>query len=428
MALLLGLYRAATVLFGPASGPYLRRRAARGKEDAARLGERRGLTRQPRPAGPLVWLHGASVGESLALLPLVDALIARGFAVLVTTGTVSSARILATRLPPGALHQFVPLDMPGAVRRFLDHWRPQLAALAESELWPNLMIETTQRAIPLVLVNARLSRRSFARWRRLPRFIGPLLARVDLCLAQSAGDAERLAALGMPRVSVTGNLKFDAAPPPAALEAFEPLLEAVDGRPLWLAASTHEDEEDLVLATHRHLAERWPDLLTIVAPRQSQRGPALAIAGAAAGLSVSLRSRGESISARTGLYIADTMGELGLFYRLAPLVFVGKSLGGGGGQNPIEPAKLGCAILHGPAVANFVDIYRVLDGAGGAIEVTDGPALATALSRLLADERGVADMAEAAASVIEAQAGGTQAVMAALEPLLRRADRRPGET
>lgn len=419
MTLLLSLYRAATTLFGPAAVPYLRRRTARGKEDAVRLPERRGLSRHPRPAGRIVWLHGASVGEGLALLPLVERLVGCGLGVLVTTGTVSSARILGERLPPGALHQFVPLDVPSMVRRFLDHWRPELAILAESELWPNLMIETTRRSIPLVLVNARLSRRSYDRWRRLPRFIGPLLGLVDLCLAQSALDAERFLALGMPRVTVAGNLKFDAAPPPADVAPFEQLSEAVGARPLWLAASTHPDEEALLLEVHASIAESRPDLLTAIVPRHAERGAAIAAAAAARGLLTSRRSLGEAITDETALYIADTMGELGLLYRLAPIVFMGKSLGGAaGGQNPLEPAKLGCCILHGPAVASFTDIYALLDGRGGAMTVADPPGLAEAVTRLLDDPDTLDAMAAAAAGAIEAGAGATDRVMAALEPLL----------
>lgn len=419
MTLLLSLYRAATTLFGPAATPYLRRRTARGKEDPSRLPERRGLARHPRPAGRLVWLHGASVGEGLALLPLVERLVGRDLGVLVTTGTVSSARILGERLPPGALHQFVPLDVPSMVRRFLDHWRPELAILAESELWPNLMIETTRRSIPLVLVNARLSRRSFERWRRLPRFIGPLLGLVDLCLAQSAADAERFLALGMPRVAVAGNLKFDAAPPPADVAPFERLSEAVGTRPLWLAASTHPDEERLLLDVHFGIAESRPDILTAIVPRHAERGAAIAAAAAARGLVASRRSLGETITDATGLYVADTMGELGLLYRIAPIVFMGKSLGGAaGGQNPLEPAKLGCCILHGPAIASFTDIYALLDARGGSMAVDDHVALTSAVIRLLDDPDAMDTMAAAAAGAIEAGAGATDRIMAALDPLL----------
>lgn len=419
MTLLLSLYRVATTLFGPAATPYLRRRTARGKEDAARLPERRGVSQRRRPAGRLVWLHGASVGEGLALLPLVERLASRGFEVLVTTGTVSSARILGERLPAGALHQFVPLDVPAMVRRFLDHWRPELAILAESELWPNLMIETTRRAIPLVLVNARLSRRSFERWRRLPRFIGPLLGLVDLCLAQTTADAERFLALGMPRVSVAGNLKFDAAPPPADLGPFERLGEAIGPRPFWLAASTHPEEDSLLLDTHRRLTASRPDLLTIIAPRHAERGAAIAAAAAAHGLVASRRARGDAVTAETGLYVADTMGELGLLYRLAAVVFMGKSLGGaGGGQNPLEPAKLGCCILHGPAVANFADIYAMLGARGGALEVADAAALAEAVTRLLDDPDALDAVAGAAAATIEAGTGATDIIMTALDRFL----------
>lgn len=425
MTALLQLYRAGTRLLGPAVAPYLRRRLRQGKEDGARLDERRGVTLLPRPAGALIWLHGASVGESLALLPLIETLRRRGAAVLVTTGTVSSARILAERLPAGAIHQFVPLDLPAGMRRFLRHWRPDLAILAESELWPNLMIETRRQGVPLVLVNARMSQRSFERWRRLPSAIAPLLRLLDLCLAQSAEDAVRLLALGVPHVDVAGNLKFDADAPPAPDAALGRLAAALGDRPLWLAASTHADEEAAVLDAHGRVAAGRPELLTIVVPRRDDRGSAIVAAAAARGLRAQQRSQDERLRPDTAIYVADTMGELGLFYRLCRIVFVGKSLGGGGGQNPIEPAKLGCAILHGPAVANFAEVYDRLAHGGGAALVADSTALASELERLLADRPARDAMAGAAAAVVRAGQGATQRIMTAVEPLLRSAGLAP---
>lgn len=411
-------YRAATVLFRPAARLYLRRRLRRGKEDAARLGERIGEATLPRPPGRLVWLHGASIGEALALLPLIERLVGRGLGVLATTGTVSSARILADRLPAGAVHQFVPLDVPVFVERFLAHWRPDLVLLAESELWPNLVVEVGRRNVPLAMVNARMSRRSFARWRRMPGLIALLLGQVTLCLAQTRLDATRLARLGAPLVEDLGNLKFDGPPPPVDDAAAAGLRDRTRGRPVWLAASIHADEEAAVLATHRRVAPGFPGLLTLVVPRQVERGSALSEQATSAGMTARLRSRGEALAADTDIYIADTMGELGLFYRLAPIAFVGKSLGGSGGQNPIEPAKLGCAILHGPAVANFSEVYRLLGEAGGAVEVADASGLADAVAGLLGDADACAALAEAARDAVAREDGATDRILHALGPLL----------
>ncbi|MCB1542043.1 MAG: 3-deoxy-D-manno-octulosonic acid transferase, partial [Rhodoblastus sp.] len=349
------LYRAASGLFAPLAPHFLQMRAARDKEDAARLGERMGRAKIPRSAGPLVWLHGASIGEGLALLPLISALTRGGAHALVTTGTRSSARVVGDRLPSGAIHQYVPLDCPSFARRFLDHWRPDVAIFAESELWPNLVLETRRRGAPLFLVNARVSETSVARWRRAPGMAAALLGSFDNIFAQSAEDAARFASLGATRVTLAGNLKYDVAPPPADPDALAQLASQIGARPVWVAASTHEGEEEICLAAHRILHARYPDLLTIIAPRDARRGPDIAALARKAGAEPALRSAGEKIGAGAQVFIADTFGEMGLWYRLASVVFVGKSLTAGGGQNPIEPAKLGAAILHGPSVENFAD-------------------------------------------------------------------------
>ena len=390
-----------------------------GKEDAGRLGERLGYPGRPRPAGPLVWVHGASVGESLAVLLFVERLTARGLHVLVTTGTVASSKVLAPLLPAGAFHQFVPLDLPKAATRFFDHWRPDLVAFAESDLWPNLLDEASRRAVPAVLVNARMSRTSFARWRRLPVAIHPLLQGFALIMAQTEDDAARFEALGAMRVIRTGNVKFDGPALPADPPALAALRAAVGDRPVWVAASIHAGEDGLGPRVHLGLAARFPGLLTIVVPRHVTRGDAIAAAARQQGLTTRQRSRGELPDASTAVFIGDTMGEMGLFYRLAPVVFVGKSLlGEGGGQNPIEAIKLGATVLHGPAVANFAEIYGLLDAAGGSTLVGDAEALEHAIGDLLADPGQVRDRIAKAAAVVAAQAGATDRTLAALEPLL----------
>ena len=416
---LLPLYRAAAAVADPLAGLFLRWRLARGKEDAARLREKTGLPGRARPEGPVAWLHGASVGEGLALLPLVERLAGRGFAVLVTTGTLSSARVLAQRLGPGAIHQFAPLDVPRFVRRFLDHWRPDLVLFAESEIWPNMLDQAARRRLPLMLVNARLSQRSFARWQILPATIGGLLGGIDLCLAQTAPDAERLRQLGAPRVEVAGNLKYDVAAPPVDNARLALLQAQIGARPVWLAASTHPGEEAIAGAVHRRLAARFPDLLTIIAPRHPERGAAILAALPEA----RLRSRSGGIDASTGIYIADTMGEMGLLFRLAPVVFVGKSMASAarqsmGGQNPIEPAKLGSAILHGPHVGNFQEVYAALGQAEGALGVGDADALARVLELLLGDAALLRKMARNALDSVGAFGGAADRIMQALDPYI----------
>jgi 3-deoxy-D-manno-octulosonic-acid transferase len=418
LPLSLRVYAAGTSLFGPFARLLLEQRARRGKEERTRIGERRGEPSAARPPGRLAWLHGASVGETLSLVPLVERLTQRGLNVLVTSGTVTSARLLERRLPPGACYQFVPLDVPAYVRRFLDHWRPDLVLIAESEIWPNMLVEADRRAIPLVLVNARMSERSFRRWQRMHGMIEAVLSRFDLCLAQTTADADRLARLGAPRVGVAGNLKFDVPPPPADPLRVSALNGVIAGRPVWIAASTHPGEEEIVAAVHRAIAPHFPGLLTIIAPRHPQRGAEIVEIAADFELRAVQRSRGLEPEKGADVYVADTMGELGLFYRVAPVVFVGKSLVGDGGQNPIEPAKLGAAILHGPHVQNFADVYAALDRDGGSLAIPDAQELANTLMRLLNDGAKLRRMARAAAATVEELGGAMDRTMAAIEPYL----------
>lgn len=416
--LLLHLYRAGLSLLEPAAAAVLVWRQSRGKEDRTRLAERRGHPSRARPAGHVAWLHGASLGETISMLPLVERLTRRKITVLVTSGTRTSADLIARRLPPGALHQFMPLDVPRYMRRFLDHWQPDIALFAESEIWPNTIVELGKRGVPLILVNARLSERSFRRWSKLPQLAESLLSRFSLCLAQSAGDAERLQRLGAPRVAVAGNLKFDSPPPPADPRLVASLQGVISGRPVWVAASTHPGEEEIIVAVHRALTRRYPKLLTIIAPRHPQRGADVAALAAEAGLRVSRRSEGLQPDRATDLYVADTVGELGLFYRLSPLVFMGGSLVPRGGQNPIEPAKLGTAILHGPHVHNFTDVYAAIDRSGGALPVADANALAAALGDLLADTGLTREMARAGAEAVERLGGALERTMRSIDPFI----------
>src|SRR3954454_14768725 len=362
----LRVYRKLSRAMVPLAPALIKRRLKQGKEDPERVGERRGLSPDARPHGPLVWVHGASVGEVLAAAALIERLRALNLRILLTSGTVTSAAIVAKRFPADIIHQYVPYDSPRYVARFLDHWRPSLALFIESDLWPNLILSSAARRLPMVLINGRMSQRSFPRWRRVAGTISALLGRFDLCLAQSDVDAERFAALGSRNVVVTGNLKLDVPAPSADPVKLERIMMMTRGRPIIVAASTHPGEENILLEAHRTLAGFFPSLLTVIVPRHPNRGEAIARSIPASGLHVSLRSREELPTATTDIDVADTMGELGLFYRLAPIVFMGGSLIEHGGQNPIEAVKLGASVVHGPHVFNFSDIYEALDRAGGA--------------------------------------------------------------
>jgi 3-deoxy-D-manno-octulosonic-acid transferase len=413
------LYRGLTRAAAPALVLWLHRRERRGKEDALRLDERRGIAGRPRPAGPLVWLHAASVGEAMSVLPLMTRLRARWpeVTILFTSGTVTSAQLLAGRLPAGCLHQYVPLDVPDWVGRFLDHWRPGAVLWVESELWPNTIAEIRRRRLPSALVNARLSPRSFARWRAAAPFLRAPLDAFDLCLAQDEATAARLTALGARHVQCLGNLKFDAEPLAADAAGLAALRQAVAGRPVWLAASIQPGETDAILAAHRRLAGHHKRLLTIIVPRHATRGLEIAEACRTAGLAAAQRSLEPQPAPQTDVYVADTMGELGLFYRLSRIAFIGGSLVPHGGQNALEAARLDSAILFGPHMHNFAEVAAALLAAGAAEQVSDAASLAAAVGRLLADPAAVTARTTAARRVADSGRGTAQRVVQALAPL-----------
>ncbi|MDP4594297.1 MAG: 3-deoxy-D-manno-octulosonic acid transferase [Beijerinckiaceae bacterium] len=417
---LVGLYWLAMQCFGPFAGLLLRYRQNRGKEDPDRFDERKGIAGIARPAGPLVWMHGASVGEALALLPLAALIRGRGVQVLFTTGTVTSARLMSERLPAGIIHQYLPLDVPRFWQRFLLHWRPGMVIIAESELWPNMLAQTHAAHIPAIIVNGRMSERSATRWLKTPAVARAIFHRIELCLAQTSDDGDRYMQLGASRVQVAGNLKYDAAAPPVNNDEFARMSAQLGSSPVWLAASTHGAEDDIAIRVHDDLLQRWPDLTTIILPRHPARGPQIATLAARYGYAVALRSAGQGLPPGGGIFVADTIGETGLFYRLSGIAFIGRSLAAGGGQNPIEPAKLSTAILHGPDVSNFKDVYQELHARQGAIEVADAEALSKEIDALLADNAKVRALSRAAQQTVERIGGATGRIMLALEPYLMR--------
>jgi 3-deoxy-D-manno-octulosonic-acid transferase len=418
--MLLRLYRAATWPLAPLAIIYLKRRRNRGKEDVHRFRERRGFPGAVRPRAALLWIHAASVGEATTMLALIERLLqARPtLEILVTTGTVTSAHLLEGRLPARAQHQFVPVDLSRWIARFLDHWRPDLALWVESELWPNLILATHARGIPMALVNARLSAQSYARWQRWPGLIGPMLGAFSLCLAQDEEQAGRFRRLGAREVGVVGDLKAAAAALPVDRRQLEELAGRIRERPRWLAASTHAGEEEIAARVHHQVAATHPGLLTIIAPRHPVRGDAIHAMLNACGLSVARRSHVEPIADQTDVYLTDTMGELGLFYSLAGIAFVGGSLVAKGGHNPLEAARLDCAVLHGPDTRNCARMAAELAAAGAAETVSDANGLAQAVAGLLDDQRLRAKRAAAAKRVADDCSGVLDAVLDLLAPWL----------
>jgi 3-deoxy-D-manno-octulosonic-acid transferase len=402
----LSLYRTLTGLSAPILNALLSRRAVRGKEDLARMGERRGQSARPRPGGTLIWIHAVSVGEANSVLPLVTALLARNatLSILLTTNTVTAAALMAERLPRQRVsHQFIPLDHPLWVRRFFDHWRPDLGLIVESELWPNLLLTAEARGIPLVLLNARISARTARAWLNHPQTIARLLLCFRLCLAQDADSAARLHALGAEYVETPGNLKYASPPLPDDPRAREALAQRFGERPRLLAASTHPGEEEMIAEAHLTLKRDVPDILSVIVPRHPARGPAIAAMLNARGLTVERRAEGEP-QENPDIYLADTLGELGIFYRFCPVAFIGGSFAPLGGQNPLEAARLGAAILHGPHTDNFLQMMRRFDSVGASQLVDSAAALAASAKALIKNPAQRQKQTDAAHALADAEA------------------------
>lgn len=417
---LISLYRGLTTVGLPLIQLLLRHRLARGKEDPARIEERRGVASLQRPDGPLVWLHAASIGEAQSVLVLIDRLTRERptLNVLMTTGTVTSANLMRERLPKRAIHQYVPVDRPAWVRRFLSYWRPDMAIWVESELWPNLLLETAAQRVPMVLLNARISADSHTGWQRARGVAHRLLSSFSLVLAQDETIAGRLRDLGAANVAVSGNLKTAAAPLPATAAELLALQEAIGSRTAWLAASTHDSEEAIVGEAHAAIATKIPNLLTIIAPRHPQRAAEITTQLKRAGLTVARRSLSEPITDDVDIYLADGTGELGLFYRVAPIAFIGGSLIPHGGQNMLEPAMLKCAILHGPHVTNFQAVADGLAQARASRQIDGAETLAAAVEALLTTPNDASAMADAAAAMAATHDDVLDRVTEALAPLL----------
>jgi 3-deoxy-D-manno-octulosonic-acid transferase len=409
-------YRNLTSLARPVVPLLLKLRERRGKEDPLRRPERLGRPTLPRPPGQLAWFHAASVGETNAVLPVMAALAERrpDLSFILTTGTVTSAKLAADRLGPRAVHQYVPLDAPEYVQGFLDHWRPDLGVFTESEIWPNLILEASARGIPLTLINARMTKRSFRRWRRSPHIARPLFSRFSLVLTQNESLSRRFKALGAGGVTAVGNLKVDAPAAPVNMAEFQRLKLALDNRAVLVAASTHDGEEAVVAEAHGQLRKALPDLCTIIAPRHPQRGAAISQKLERQGFQVARRSLGELPQHTTDFYVADTIGELEMLYKLAPVAFIGGSLVDRGGQNPIEAVRQGAAVLTGQHWQNFSDAYDALIKQRAAIVVRSAPELAAAAGQLLADRTELGRMCARANAALTSLSGALPRTVEAL--------------
>ncbi|MEL6167945.1 MAG: 3-deoxy-D-manno-octulosonic acid transferase [Pseudomonadota bacterium] len=400
---LYALYGGATALAAPLIHALDARKMRERGVPADRISERRGRATRPRPDGRLIWFHAVSVGEALSVLGLIDAMGKRlsGVSFLVTTVTTTSADLVERRLPPRTVHQYAPLDTPGPARAFLAHWQPNLAVFVESEIWPRLIVRTDRLGSPLALVNARLSRRSIARWQIVRGFARAMFSRFGAIMAQTPEVAEGLRDLGARphAIEVTGDLKASAAPLEVVSDDLAKLRGLVGNRPVWAAASTHPGEEKAALQAHRAMLDVRPDALLLLIPRHPERADAVARDVTAAGMRFARRSVGEDPDSTHAVYLADTLGEMGLWYSLAPLVFLGGSLEPIGGHNPYEPAAFGAALLYGPHVPNFASAFAAFSTTGAAEEVPDAGALARRVPALLGSD----DLAQMRAAVRRTQ-------------------------
>lgn len=400
----------------------LNQRLKNGKEDPERLRERFGAPSRSRPDGILMWVHVASVGEAQSMLRLIDLFLDQNktASVLVTSITRTSAELLEKRLPARALHQFLPVDRPKWIRRFLDYWHPDLVLWAESELWPAMLSEIGQRHIPMALINARMSPKSFKNWSRAKSLARKILSPFTVILTQTEKDLTYYEQLGARSVVAVGNIKFASPPLPVDLHDLNQIQTVIAGRPVWFYASTHAGEEELAAKTHLDLLHDFPDLLTILAPRHPERRVSILEKLEPFGITIRCRGKNKILpDAGTGIYVVDTLGELGLFYCLSPLSVIGRSFSqdGGGGHNPLEAAQLHSAVLHGPSIQNLADIYDPMDAAGAALRLEKPSDLSPALRNFLTDSEALKKLSQNGYTYAKGQEQILARVVEELEPL-----------
>lgn len=421
-SMLAALYRLLTAIGAPGISLYLFKRRLDGREDQVRYRERMGFASLPRPENSrIIWCHAASVGEAASLLTLIEK-IRETYSdsyIVITTGTVTSAHMLEKRLPSGAVHQYVPVDRVAYVKRFLNHWKPDLALWVESELWPNTLSLLKKYGIPTVLLNGRISRKSFRNWSYARGWIREMLSTFDLCLVQTEEARGRYMVLGAQDVRCISNLKYAAKPLPADLMVVTHMQLAMSGRNVWGMVSTHRGEEDLAIAAHKYLKEKEPRILTVLVPRHPARGDEVASRISAAGLTYVRRSSGETLASTTDIYLVDTIGELGLFFRVCPVVVMGGSFVPVGGHNPIEPAQLGVAIIFGPSMFNFSSIAKEFVARKAAVQVRHTHELNGALEKWLLNPGARFSYVRAAQSLADQKRQVLEEVMNALKHWLK---------
>ncbi len=420
------MYKYLTSVSAPLLNRILQIRLGKGKEDPERINEKKAIISRPRPAGALIWIHAASVGEAQSALILIKHLLEHfpSAHILITTGTLTSATIMESKLPPNAFHQFYPLDHPTWVNRFLDHWSPNAVLWMESELWPNMLRAIKDRNIPSALINARMSKKSFKSWRKLTPIITPMLSTFNNILCQTEEDATLFKHLGAKNTLVTDNLKYSAQKLPSNSDELQEIRDATYNRPIWLYASTHAGEEKIACNIHQKLKADIPDLLTIIVPRHPERRDDILKTCSMPELNIILRTDDKVFPTDdTDIYIADTLGELGLFYRLAPIAVIGRSLSddGGGGHNPIEAAQLGCVVLHGPNVQNLQDIFDEMDSANAAIPIDTEQHLYDKLHALFNNPDEVEEQQNIALTYSRQKVKIIDTVRDALQPILHEA-------
>lgn len=401
------LYRGTTAVLCPLAYWSVSRKLNRHDVPALRQHERLGNASLPRPLGQLVWFHAASVGESLSVLTLITRMGTRlpNAEFLITSGTATSAELIARRLPPRTRHQFAPLDATGPVTRFLDHWRPDAGILVESELWPMMLTQARKRGVPLALLNARLSAKSVTGWCRAPATARFVLDQFDLMLTQNSESANNLRRMGADpeRVRVGSNLKATSAPLPVDTDTLAQLRDDLNGRPVWVASSTHRGEEEIVLKAHARLLREHPALVLLLVPRHPDRSDEVAGLISGDGLGFARRSKQERIGPETQVYMADTLGETGTWYALSPLVFLGGSLLPIGGHNPIEPAQAGAAVITGPHVTNFAETFEPMIATGAAVTISGEDDLARTVAHWLDDPTALQTACAAAKLYVDRQ-------------------------
>lgn len=395
---------------------WLRRRARAGKEDATRLSERYGRTERKRPKGELIWMHGASVGETTMMLPLINRLLETpGRSVLVTSGTVTSAELMAKKLPKRAFHQYAPFDAPQYVTRFLSHWQPDLAVWAESEIWPSLVLQTRAAGIPMALINGRMGAHSLKGWAKREAFAKQVFGSFDCILPADEKTAKGLSPFVNTPLTSVGNLKYDA--PTLTFDESEraALKAAIGTRPVWVAASVHAEEIEVFIEAQKEMG----DALLVLVPRHPGDAASRMLLGAHPSLNFAQRSKGQMPEAEIDIYLCDTLGEMGLAYALGDLAVVGGSFSEElMGHNPLEPVRLSVPTLTGPHYSSFEEVYAPYIQADAIKVVEDGGRLSQIVKTMLSDKKILRDMTDQASAIAADMSGSLEITHTALEALL----------